>query len=91
MQRQICKVVNKFVRLPYLDLFHMKQAKTHLSETQQVSHLLQNEPNRVDRIASGIPLKRGGRPAEIAEAIVWLASAQASYVTGAILDVTGGI
>jgi NAD(P)-dependent dehydrogenase (short-subunit alcohol dehydrogenase family) len=38
-----------------------------------------------------IPLKRIAQPEEIAAAIVWLLSDEASYVTGALLDVTGGI
>jgi NAD(P)-dependent dehydrogenase (short-subunit alcohol dehydrogenase family) len=37
-----------------------------------------------------IPVQRGGRPEEVADAIVWLCSAEASYVTGALLDVSGG-
>ena len=49
------------------------------------------EPSRVDRVKNSIPLKRGGQPAEIAAAILWLASDAASYVTGSILDVTGGL
>jgi NAD(P)-dependent dehydrogenase (short-subunit alcohol dehydrogenase family) len=36
------------------------------------------------------PWKRGGRPEEVAKAILWLASEDASYCTGAILDVAGG-
>jgi NAD(P)-dependent dehydrogenase (short-subunit alcohol dehydrogenase family) len=48
------------------------------------------EPNRVDRVKSGVPMLRGGQPEEIANAILWLLSEEASYVTGAILDVTGG-
>jgi NAD(P)-dependent dehydrogenase (short-subunit alcohol dehydrogenase family) len=48
------------------------------------------EPNRVERVKSGIPMQRGGQPEEIANAILWLLSEEASYVTGAILDVTGG-
>lgn len=48
------------------------------------------EPNRVDRIAPGVPMGRGGQPEEIAEAIVWLLSDKASYTTGAILNVAGG-
>jgi NAD(P)-dependent dehydrogenase (short-subunit alcohol dehydrogenase family) len=45
---------------------------------------------RVERMASGVPMQRPGDPDEIAEAIVWLASDAASYVTGTALDVTGG-
>lgn len=48
------------------------------------------EPGRVDRVASGIPMGRGGQPDEIAQAIVWLASEAASYVTGTIIDAAGG-
>lgn len=48
------------------------------------------EPGRVDRVASAIPLGRGGQTEEIAEAIVWLASDAASYITGSIIDAAGG-
>ena len=48
------------------------------------------EPNRVDRLADRIPMKRGGMPEEVAEAIVWLASDKSSFVTGSIIDVAGG-
>lgn len=53
-------------------------------------HALAGEPNRVDRVKAGVPMQRGGQPEEIANAILWLLSEEASYVTGAILDVTGG-
>ena len=49
------------------------------------------EPGRVDRIAAKIPMQRGGKPEEVAEAIYWLASDKASFVTGTIIDVTGGL
>lgn len=48
------------------------------------------EPGRVDRLKSAVPMQRGGHPEEIAAAIVWLLSEEASYVTGSILDITGG-
>lgn len=48
------------------------------------------EPGRVDRLAPGVPLGRGGSPEEVAGAILWLLSDEASYVTGALLDVGGG-
>ncbi len=41
-------------------------------------------------LVAGVPLKRAGRPEEIAQAIVYLASDNASYVSGHILDVNGG-
>lgn len=53
-------------------------------------HALAGEPGRVDRAKGGVPMQRGGRADEVAEAILWLASEQASYVTGTLLDVTGG-
>lgn len=48
------------------------------------------EPGRVDRIKDSIPMQRGGRPEEVAEAILWLLSNEASYVTGSIIDLAGG-
>jgi len=48
------------------------------------------EAGRVDRLASVIPMGRGGQAEEVAEAIVWLASEAASYVTGSIIDAAGG-
>lgn len=53
-------------------------------------HVLAGEPGRVDRAKVGVPMQRGGTAEEVAEAIVWLASEQASYVTGTLIDVTGG-
>lgn len=49
------------------------------------------EPGRVDRLKGNIPMRRGGQPAEIAQAIAWLLSDEASYAAGALLDVTGGL
>ncbi len=53
-------------------------------------HARAGQPDRVARLASSIPMQRGGDPAEVAHAITWLCSPDASYVTGALLDVAGG-
>jgi NAD(P)-dependent dehydrogenase (short-subunit alcohol dehydrogenase family) len=53
-------------------------------------HASGGEPGRVERVKENIPMKRGGQPEEVANAILWLLSEEASYITGAILDVTGG-
>ena len=49
------------------------------------------EPNRVDRLSSIIPMQRGGKAEEVAEAIYWLASDTSSFTTGSFLDLTGGL
>lgn len=48
------------------------------------------EPGRVDRLKGTLPMQRGGRPEEVAQAIAWLLSEEASYVTGTFLDMAGG-
>ena len=53
-------------------------------------HASGGEPNRIARLASTVPMKRGGTAEEVAASILWLVSDEASYVTGAIVDVTGG-
>jgi NAD(P)-dependent dehydrogenase (short-subunit alcohol dehydrogenase family) len=53
-------------------------------------HASGGEPDRIERLRDAIPLKRGGEPEEVARAILWLLSDEASYSTGAILDVSGG-
>ena len=53
-------------------------------------HASGGDPGRVDRVKDTIPMGRGGQPEEVARAILWLASAEASFVTGTFLDVTGG-
>lgn len=53
-------------------------------------HASGGEPNRVDRVKDGVPMKRGGQPEEVAQAILWLLSDEASFTTGAFIDVTGG-
>ena len=53
-------------------------------------HASGGEPNRIERVKQFIPLKRGGRAIEVATAILWLLSDEASYTTGSFIDITGG-
>jgi NAD(P)-dependent dehydrogenase (short-subunit alcohol dehydrogenase family) len=53
-------------------------------------HASAGEPNRVERIKGSIPMQRGGQPDEVARTILWLLSDEASYVTGALVDIAGG-
>ncbi|HZR75628.1 SDR family oxidoreductase [Bradyrhizobium sp.] len=53
-------------------------------------HASGGEPDRAHRLAHMVPMKRVGVAEEIANAVVWLMSDEASYVTGATLDVSGG-
>ena len=58
--------------------------------TNTEMHATMGDPDRPAKAAPQIPLRRPGEPAEIAAAIAWLLSADASYTTGAILRVAGG-
>ena len=53
-------------------------------------HASGGQPDRVARVAPNVPMRRAGKPEEIAAAIEWLLSDAASYVTGTSLDVSGG-
>jgi NAD(P)-dependent dehydrogenase (short-subunit alcohol dehydrogenase family) len=53
-------------------------------------HASSGEPDRVKRLEDAVPMGRGGEPEEVAEAILWLASEQSSYVTGTFINVSGG-
>lgn len=53
-------------------------------------HASSGQPDRVERLQGLVPMGRGGSAEEVAESIVWLLSPAASYVTGVLLDVTGG-
>lgn len=48
------------------------------------------EPNRLERVRPSIPMGRGGEPEEVANAIAWLLSKEASYVTGSFTEIAGG-
>jgi NAD(P)-dependent dehydrogenase (short-subunit alcohol dehydrogenase family) len=84
-----------------IDTFTMGLAKEVAAEGIRVNavrpgiiyteiHAAGGEPGRVDRMKSFVPLGRGGQPEEVAAAILWLLSDEASYITGTILDVAGG-
>ena len=53
-------------------------------------HASGGEPHRVDRLKSSVPMQRGGQADEVARAILWLLSDEASFTTGALVDVAGG-
>lgn len=53
-------------------------------------HASGGEPGRVERVKDAVPMKRGGDAREVAHAIMWLLSDEASYTTGTFIDVTGG-
>lgn len=53
-------------------------------------HAAAGAPDRIDRLAPSVPMGRAGAPEEVAEAVLWLMSPAASYITGAILRVGGG-
>lgn len=53
-------------------------------------HALGGEPGRIERLRNAIPLGRGGKASEVAEAILWLATEASSYSTGTFIEVTGG-
>jgi NAD(P)-dependent dehydrogenase (short-subunit alcohol dehydrogenase family) len=53
-------------------------------------HASGGEPGRVDRVKANVPMRRGGTADEVARAILWLISDEASFTTGSFLDVSGG-
>src|SRR6266571_4599561 len=53
-------------------------------------HATSGDPGRLERIGAAAPLARPGEPEEVARAILWLLSDEASYTTGSVIDVTGG-
>lgn len=54
-------------------------------------HILSGDPDRINKVKNIIPMQRAAQAEEIAESIIWLLSDKASYVTGALLDVSGGL
>ena len=59
--------------------------------TEGVERYLETDPKHEPRMVRGIAVKRLGRPEELAEAVIWLCSDRASYVTGQSLNVDGGM
>lgn len=53
-------------------------------------HMKGGQPDRAARLGGGTPLGRAGSAEEVANAVIWLLGEEASYVTGSVLDVTGG-
>ena len=53
-------------------------------------HAKAGAPDRLERMAPGIPMKRPGTPNEIARTILWLLSDAPAYITGSILEIGGG-
>jgi NAD(P)-dependent dehydrogenase (short-subunit alcohol dehydrogenase family) len=53
-------------------------------------HAEGGEPGRAERLGPSVPMGRAGEPHEVAHAILWLLSDKATYVSGAVVDVTGG-
>jgi NAD(P)-dependent dehydrogenase (short-subunit alcohol dehydrogenase family) len=53
-------------------------------------HASGGEAGRVDRLKTGVPMQRGGKAIEVARAILWLLSDEASYTTGTFINVSGG-
>lgn len=53
-------------------------------------HASGGEPGRIKRVQGSVPMKRGGQPEEVARAILWLISDEASFTTGSFIDIAGG-
>ena len=53
-------------------------------------HASGGQPDRIGRVSPLVPMKRAGSPEEVAQTIVWLLSDKASYITGSLVDVSGG-
>lgn len=84
-----------------MDTMTIGLAKEHAAEGIRVNgvrpgvietdiHASAGDPGRVARVASSVPIGRGGTADEVAETVLWLCSPQASYVTGVTIDVAGG-
>ena len=54
-------------------------------------HAAGGDPRRIERLQHTLPMRRGGDASEVAAAILWLLSDEASYVTGSFIDMAGGL
>lgn len=73
----------------------MSATRSHSASASAMSietdiHASGGQPLRVEHLRHLVPMQRGGRPEEVARTIAWLCSSDASYVTGALVDVSGG-
>jgi NAD(P)-dependent dehydrogenase (short-subunit alcohol dehydrogenase family) len=71
-----------------LDGIRVNAVRPGIVETE--IHASGGQPDRIARVAPLVPVQRAGRVEEIAHAILWLLSDEASYTTGALVDVSGG-
>jgi NAD(P)-dependent dehydrogenase (short-subunit alcohol dehydrogenase family) len=53
-------------------------------------HASGGEPDRIEKVRDGLPMKREGSAEEVARGVLWLLSDEASYATGTTIDITGG-
>lgn len=53
-------------------------------------HASGGDPDRVERLGASVPMQRGGTPEEVAHAVLWLLSDQATFTTGSFIEVSGG-
>ncbi|HEY6205754.1 MAG TPA: SDR family oxidoreductase, partial [Chthoniobacterales bacterium] len=56
-----------------------------------INRALLNDPTKLNAVLANIPLKRLGQPGEVADAVAFLASSKADYITGATLFIDGGL
>ena len=61
------------------------------TETPLIGPLIDDNPRRVEKMLDRIPMRRFGKPGDIAEAIVWLCSDESSFVTGQAINLDGGM
>jgi len=75
-----------------IERFKFPCANRHraLDDAEVVWAFMQHAQATIDAVAPTVPIGRAGSPEEVAETVLWLASDAASYVHGAVIDVSGG-